>query len=137
MDGENTEGAKFCETQPVFMSYNPDGSKHMLLYVGSRRDQAAADQKEHSALQQVPPAPTQPDVGLDVGGGEVVAVAQFGGSATKESTELARRRLAAALQADGIELGLQEQAGKFRLAQYGPLNSLKPRVNEIMLKVRV
>ena len=95
---------------------------------------------------------------------QVVAVAQFGGSATKESTELARRRLAAALQAgvrghvfcvslilvcalplkhgpcphaDGIELGLQEQAGKFRLAQYGPLNSLKPRVNEIMLKVRV
>ena len=31
----------------------------------------AAVQKAHSALQQVPPAPTQPDVGLDVGGGEV------------------------------------------------------------------
>ena len=30
---------------------------------------------------------------------QVVAVAQFGGSATRESTELARRRLAAALQA--------------------------------------
>ena len=27
MDGENTEGAKFCETQPVFMSYNPDVSR--------------------------------------------------------------------------------------------------------------
>ena len=93
---------------------------------------------------------------------QVVAVARFSGSATRESTELARRRLAAALQAgerghvlsvspcmghsqdmgpvhpaDGIELGIEEQAGKFRLAQYGPLNSLKPRRNEIMLKIRM
>ena len=36
---------------------------------------------------------------------------------------------------DEVTLGAKEQAGAFRLAQYGPLNSLSTRLNEILLKI--
>ena len=36
---------------------------------------------------------------------------------------------------DGLQLGDEESEGAFRLAQYGPLNSLSTRVNEVMLRV--
>ena len=41
------------------------------------------------------------------------------------------------LNADGIKLGLAERAGMFRLAQYGPINSLSIRKNEVMLSVQL
>ena len=37
--------------------------------------------------------------------------------------------------ADGLKLAEEEAAGAFRLAQYGPLNSLSTRVNEVLLRV--
>ena len=37
--------------------------------------------------------------------------------------------------ADGLRLAEEEAAGAFRLAQYGPLNSLSTRVNEVLLRV--
>lgn len=39
--------------------------------------------------------------------------------------------------ADGITLSVAERAGVFRLAQYGPINSLSTRTNEIMLAVQL
>ena len=39
--------------------------------------------------------------------------------------------------ADGITLGLAERAGMFRLAQYGPINSLSIRKNEVILTVQL
>lgn len=39
--------------------------------------------------------------------------------------------------ADGIKLALAERTGVFRLAQYGPINSLSIRRNEIMLAVQL
>lgn len=39
--------------------------------------------------------------------------------------------------ADGITLGLAERAGVFRLAQYGPINSLSIRKNEVLLAVQL
>jgi len=41
------------------------------------------------------------------------------------------------LWADGIELGEEEKAGVFRLAQYGQIYSLSSRLNELMLRVSV
>lgn len=41
------------------------------------------------------------------------------------------------LHADGISLGLAERAGMFRLAQYGPINSLSIRKNEVLLTVQL
>ena len=40
------------------------------------------------------------------------------------------------LPVDGIVLGLAERAGVFRLAQYGPINSLSIRKNEVLLSVQ-
>ena len=37
--------------------------------------------------------------------------------------------------ADGLREG--EDAGGFRLAQYGPLNSLSTRLNEVMLRIEM
>ena len=39
--------------------------------------------------------------------------------------------------ADGIKLGLAERSGVFRLAQYGPINSLSIRKNEVLLTVQL
>ncbi len=39
--------------------------------------------------------------------------------------------------ADGLMLAGEEAAGAFRLAQYGPLNSLSTRVNEVLLRVQL
>jgi hypothetical protein len=45
------------------------------------------------------------------------------------------RVLSHAWCADGLRLAEEEAAGAFRLAQYGPLNSLSTRVNEVLLRV--
>lgn len=37
--------------------------------------------------------------------------------------------------ADGLVEG--EEEGAFRLAQYGPLNSLSTRLNEVLLRVKI
>ena len=42
--------------------------------------------------------------------------------------------MTAALDADGIRLA---EPGAFRLATYGQLYSLKPRLNELLLKVKL
>jgi hypothetical protein len=42
---------------------------------------------------------------------------------------------AAALEADGLKLAPSEQGGGFRLSQFGPLYTLKPRRNELLLRV--
>lgn len=42
-----------------------------------------------------------------------------------------------AVCADGITLGLAERSGVFRLAQYGPINSLSIRKNEVLLAVQL
>ena len=39
------------------------------------------------------------------------------------------------IHADG--LGCSEDAAAFRLAQYGPLNSLSTRLNEVMVRVKM
>ena len=42
---------------------------------------------------------------------------------------------AAALAADGLALAPLDAEGGFRLSQFGPMYSLKPRKNEILLRV--
>ncbi|KAL4418851.1 hypothetical protein ABPG77_004448 [Micractinium sp. CCAP 211/92] len=93
MSGNNAAGARCRETQPVVMSYAPQGPKRMQVHVVPR---GGAD--EPGAL---PPAPGDAAVRLAVAGGEVLAARQFEGNATKEACEACRAALAAALQRDG------------------------------------
>lgn len=83
------------------------------------------------------PAPTNPAVALSVAGGEMVAVQRFDGSATQQACERARQKLLVAVGRAGLRLGELEAAGTFRLAQYGPLHSLSPRLNEIWIAVEL
>lgn len=69
-------------------------------------------------------------------GGELVAVLKFEGYITPDAAEAARKKLLAALAADGVSLAEAEAGGLFRVAQYGPVFSLSTRVNEMMLKIK-
>lgn len=131
LDGDNATGTKFNFTQPVVMSYPKEGNKTMQMFVGSVR--ATGEVLPPSAL----PLPTDSTVRLTVAGGEVVAVMKFEGYITPETAGSARRQLEEALQQDGVALAEQEAAGLFRVAQYGPVYSLSPRLNEMMLKIRL
>ncbi|KAL4858942.1 hypothetical protein ACK3TF_001312 [Chlorella vulgaris] len=128
MSGNNAASARCRETQPMVMSYSPDGSKKMAVAIVLRGNEG------DSAL---PPAPGNSDVQLGIAGGEVVAARQFEGNATQEACERCRKQLLAALQRDGLPLAEAEAGGYFRLAQYGPLHSLSTRVNEIWLAVKL
>ncbi|KAK9903516.1 hypothetical protein WJX75_007851 [Coccomyxa subellipsoidea] len=125
-DGANGQGVRLRQTQPVVMRFKPNGSKTMELLVGSRQD---------GEPLEAPPQPKDGRLTLEVAGGEVAAVLKFEGSATRETTLKAVAQLKNVLESDGLRLAEEEAAGAFRLAQYGPLNSLSTRVNEVLLRV--
>ncbi|DBA82532.1 TPA: hypothetical protein ACH3X2_000752 [Trebouxia sp. C0005] len=138
MEGRNADSAKMNLTQPIMMRYEPvTGLKTMQLYVGSKQGDPPASQLSKPEPLQHPPLPVDTFVSLEVGGGEVVAVRAFQGQATESNTQQQRLHLIKALELDGITLGLAERAGMFRLAQYGPINSLSVRKNEVILTVQL
>ncbi|CAL8465489.1 g5025 [Coccomyxa elongata] len=127
-DGDNSEGVRLRQTQPVVMRFSPGGSKTMELYIGCQQDGQPLE-----AL----PQPKDSRLSLEVAGGEVAAVLKFEGNATREATLQAVAQLKNIIASDGLKLAEEEAAGAFRLAQYGPLNSLSTRVNEVLLRVLV
>lgn len=138
MEGHNADSAKMNLTQPIMMRYEPaTGLKTMQLYVGSKKGDPPACQLPMPEPLQHPPLPLDTFVSLEIGGGEVVAVRTFQGQATESVTHQHRLHLIKALELDGISLGLAERAGMFRLAQYGPINSLSIRKNEVLLTVQL
>ncbi|PNW76664.1 hypothetical protein CHLRE_11g467784v5 [Chlamydomonas reinhardtii] len=138
-DGSNDAGEKFAYSQPVVMEYHPDGRKVMQMYVGARRGQeaAAASGAKPPPVSSLP-APSEPGVRLNVSGGELVAVAQFDGFITPTSAEAVRRRLAACLARDGLKTADTDgEGGRFRCSQYGAVYQLGPRLNELLLRVKL
>jgi len=129
LEGANAAQARLPATQPVITRYVPSGTalhKSMELLVsltGTGLDSA--------------PAPVGEHVSLRAAGGEAVAVVQLFGNVTPDAAAGARAQLLAALSADGMALEEEDAAGGFRLAAYGPMYSLKPRRNELMLRVRL
>jgi hypothetical protein len=132
LDGRGSvEGVRCVATTPVFTFYaasaeDPDTlDKHMELFVSLPPGQGK------------PPTP-RPDSGvsLRVGGGEPLAVLPLFGNVTPEAAAAGRQQLEAALAQDGLAV-LPEPGAPFRLATYGPLFSLAPRLNELMLRVQL
>ncbi|KAK3270434.1 hypothetical protein CYMTET_21169 [Cymbomonas tetramitiformis] len=84
-----------------------------------------------------PPLPKDSDVKIEIGGAELVAVLTFTGNITPTVAEDARARLMDALCKDGIDpdTDVVDVHGSFRIAQYGPLYSLRPRRNEFWLRL--
>ena len=135
LSGQNADGMRCRETQPIVMCYpsaGGGGGKRMQVAIVPRGSDGSSP-----GAAQLPPAPSDPAVSLAVAGGEVVAARQFEGSATQEACERCLQQLVAALCRDGLRLAEAEGAGYFRLAQYGPLNSLSTRINEIWLAVKL
>lgn len=130
LSGNNEKGLRCVETQPVVMTFRPDGSKMMQIYVVPR-------ESETSDSNEPLPAPTEREVDLDAAGGELIAAMRFEGNATKEVCERTKDMLLKSLEKDGLSIADAEAAGQFRLAQYGPLHSLSTRINEIWITVKV
>lgn len=128
LSGGNAAEARCLETQPVVMTFRPDGTKTMQVYVCPRDEALRAE-------ELVPLAGS--GVELDAAGGELVASLGFEGNATKEACERALGQLLSALAEDGLGMAAAEAAGQFRLAQYGPIHSLSTRLNEIWVTVKV
>jgi hypothetical protein len=128
MSGANASGTRFPETQPIVMQYAYEQGdipeeKTMRVYLHGSDDL---------------PAPTDPSVRLGVGGGEIVAAIKFEGNATKEVCEKYYNFLIARLREDiGPSSVPDDDRLEFSLAQYGPLHSLTPRLNEILVRVQL
>jgi hypothetical protein len=95
------------------------GRKVMQMFVGPR--QAGSDAAQRSSGEGAIPAvtslpgPLEQVVGVNVSGGELVAVLQFEGYITPAAAEDARRRLMAYLERGGLRRG---QAGEASLAYH-------------------
>ncbi|GIL69281.1 hypothetical protein Vretimale_12602 [Volvox reticuliferus] len=141
IDGKNSEGICFAYTQPVVMSYYPDGRKVMQMFVCPRQVVGSTREPQQDASAALAatllPEPLDPAVRVNVSGGELVAVLQFEGYITPVSAEAVRQRLVTCLQRDGIRLSEADTAGRFRCAQYGAVYQLGGRLNEMMLQVNV
>ena len=128
MSGANSSGIRFPETQPIVMQYAYDRGtdpeeKTMRVYLHGVEDL---------------PAPNDPSVRLEVGGGEIVAAIKFDGNATKEMCEQYYNYLVARLKEDvGPASVPDDDRLEFSLAQYGPLHSLTPRLNEVWVRVKL
>ena len=85
LSGANAAECRCVETQPVVMTFRPDGMKTMQVYIVPREGQV----EDGAPL----PAPTTQGVELDAAGGELIAVIRFEGNATKEACERARDQL--------------------------------------------
>lgn len=126
VEGGNEEAKTFPATQPLVMRYKDseenDGgfTKTMELSLG--------------ANVVNPPAPTTLNVCVAAAGGELLAVIGFEGIATPEMAMKYRELLTRAVEIDGLSVATPNE---FRLATYGQLYSLKPRLNELMLKVKL
>jgi hypothetical protein len=144
IDGDNAAGTRFSYTQPVIMQHDAGGLKTMRMYVGSPRTyRGPADACESgipgpagAATVASKPAPKNPAVRLAPAGGELVAVIRFEGYITADAAAGARKRLVALLARDGVGLAEEEAAGRFRVAQYGPIHTMATRVNELLLRVK-
>lgn len=130
MSGANQTQTRYPESHPIVMSYSAD-------------DASAKDWKKvmHVYLHQEdstePPAlPTDDSVTLDIAGGNIIAAKKFEGNATQPVCEKYYRELVKQLEVDFGPGALPQQGTiDFQLAQYGPLHSLTPRLNEIWITI--
>lgn len=132
MSGANESETRYPESHPIVMSYTAedtagkDWKKMMQVYL-------------HQKDTGDPPAlPTDSAVALDVAGGNLIAAKKFEGNATQPVCEKYYRELVKQLEMDFGPGALPEQGTiDFQLAQYGPLHSLSPRLNEIWVTIKM
>lgn len=132
MSGANQTETRYPESHPIVMSYTTedkdgkDWKKMMQVYL---------HQEDNT---QAPALPNDKSIIIDIAGGEIIAAKKFEGNATQEVCEQNYRALVGQLEVDFGPNALPAQGTiDFQLAQYGPLHSLSPRLNEIWIKIKM
>ena len=129
IEGENESGQRYPPTQPLTMRYalDSDGEivgKTMELYLGPK-----VNPETNPAAKTTENTKT---ISAKVAGGELIAVMPLVGMATEDAVRRCRDIIAEEVEkTKAFEL---DGAG-FRVSTFGPMYSLRPRDNEVSVKV--
>ena len=138
MDGENETGEQYPPTQPLTMRYALDEEetivgKTMELYLGPRVAETTTTTNDDDGV--VLAAKTNEKtrtISTRIAGGEVMAVMPLVGMATEDAARKCRDVIAREVEKTGA---FRVDRSGFRVSAFGPMYSLKPRNNEVSVKV--
>ena len=144
MEGENETGEQYPPTQPLTMRYALDEEetivgKTMELYLGPRvaetttttNDDDDDDDDDGVVLAAKTNEKTR-TISTRIAGGEVMAVMPLVGMATEDAARKCRDVIAREVEKTGA---FRVDRSGFRVSAFGPMYSLKPRNNEVSVKV--
>ena len=134
MEGENETGEHYPPTQPLTMRYALDEEekivgKTMELYLGPR---ARAETTNDDGILAAKTNEKTRTISTRVAGGEVMAVMPLVGMATEDAARKCRDVIAREVEKTGA---FRVDRSGFRVSAFGPMYSLKPRNNEVSVKV--
>ena len=134
MDGENATGEQYPPTQPLTMRYALDEEetivgKTMELYLGPR---ARAETTNDDGILAAKTNEKTRTISTRIAGGEVMAVMPLVGMATEDAARKCRDVIAREVEKTGA---FRVDRSGFRVSAFGPMYSLKPRNNEVSVKV--
>ena len=140
MDGENATGEQYPPTQPLTMRYALDEEetivgKTMELYLGPRVAETTTTTTTNDDDGVVLAAKTNEKtrtISTRIAGGEVMAVMPLVGMATEDAARKCRDVIAREVEKTGA---FRVDRSGFRVSAFGPMYSLKPRNNEVSVKV--
>ena len=134
MEGENETGEHYPPTQPLTMRYALDEEekivgKTMELYLGPR---ARAETTNDDGILAAKTNEKTRTISTRVAGGEVMAVLPLVGMATEDAARKCRDVIAREVEKTGA---FRVDRSGFRVSAFGPMYSLRPRNNEVSVKV--
>ena len=134
MEGENETGEHYPPTQPLTMRYALDEEekivgKTMELYLGPC---ARAETTNDDGILAAKTNEKTRTISTRVAGGEVMAVMPLVGMATEDAARKCRDVIAREVEKTGA---FRVDRSGFRVSAFGPMYSLKPRNNEVSVKV--
>ena len=141
MDGENATGEQYPPTQPLTMRYALDEEetivgKTMELYLGPRVAETTTTTTTNDDDGVVVLAAKTNEktrtISTRIAGGEVMAVMPLVGMATEDAARKCRDVIAREVEKTGA---FRVDRSGFRVSAFGPMYSLKPRNNEVSVKV--
>jgi hypothetical protein len=130
IEGENADGQIYPPTQPLTMRYALDArtdeivGKTMELYLGAT---VGTEENKASATNE-----RSKSVMTRVAGGELVAVMKLVGMATEDACRERRAKIVRAVEKTGK---FTCDVSSFRVSTFGPMYSLRPRDNEVSVRI--
>ncbi len=139
MDGENATGEQYPPTQPLTMRYALDEEetivgKTMELYLGPRVAETTTTTNDDDGVVVLAAKTNEKTrtISTRIAGGEVMAVMPLVGMATEDAARKCRDVIAREVEKTGA---FRVDRSGFRVSAFGPMYSLKPRNNEVSVKV--